>query len=106
MEMEWPENYFGKGTRSFTAYLDAKDRVFLIPQADFELAEEHNCDSMGCGSVGPHIIGVYLNATLVNAIRTENARYKTALERLARLGNEPELGNSLGNRIAQQALKG
>jgi len=33
-------------------------------------------------------------------------RYKTALEKLARLGNEPHLGNSDGNIIAQKALKG
>lgn len=27
------------------------------------------------------------------------------LERLSRLGNEPELGNSIGNRLAQEALE-
>lgn len=31
-------------------------------------------------------------------------RYRDALERLARLGNEPYYGNSIGNRIAQDAL--
>ena len=31
-------------------------------------------------------------------------RYRDALERLARLGNEPCYGNSIGNRIAQDAL--
>lgn len=35
----------------------------------------------------------------VNEILTE------AMEKLARLGNEPMLGNSIGNRIAQDALK-
>lgn len=31
-------------------------------------------------------------------------RYRTALEKLSRLGNEPHLGNSGGNKIAQKAL--
>jgi hypothetical protein len=31
-------------------------------------------------------------------------RYREALEKLARLGNEPRLGNSEGNCIAQKAL--
>lgn len=31
-------------------------------------------------------------------------RYREALEKLARLGNEPHLGNSNGNDIAQRAL--
>lgn len=35
----------------------------------------------------------------------ELERYKAALEKLARLGNEPMLGNSDGNKIAQEALK-
>jgi len=39
-------------------------------------------------------------------LKVENERYKKALERLSRLGNEPHLGNSIGNQIAQQALKG
>ncbi len=32
-------------------------------------------------------------------------KFRTALEKLAKLGNEPFFGNSEGNRIAQQALK-
>ncbi len=42
----------------------------------------------------------------IETLHTENERYETALERLARLGNEPELGNSIGNVIVQEALKG
>ena len=34
----------------------------------------------------------------------ERDRYRAALEKLARLGNEPHYGNSDGNRIAQEAL--
>jgi len=37
-------------------------------------------------------------------LRGENDRYRTALERLARLGNGQHLGNSDGNVIAQKAL--
>ena len=37
-------------------------------------------------------------------LRTMNAKLAEALEKLARLGNEPYLGNSDGNRIAQAAL--
>ena len=32
-------------------------------------------------------------------------RYREALEKLSKLGNGDQLGNSDGNRIAQQALK-
>lgn len=40
----------------------------------------------------------------VKQLETANAKYKGALEKLARLGNEPYLGNSVGNMIAQDAL--
>lgn len=39
-------------------------------------------------------------------LRTRLAAMEAALDRLARLGNEPMLGNSVGNVIAQQALSG
>jgi len=37
-------------------------------------------------------------------VQGERERYKEALEKLSRLGNEPHLGNSEGNCIAQAAL--
>jgi regulator of replication initiation timing len=38
-------------------------------------------------------------------LTAENKRLREALEKLSRLGNEPMLGNSIGNKIAQAALK-
>jgi len=38
-------------------------------------------------------------------IRAENEKLRAALDKLARLGNEPEYGNSDGNRIALAALE-
>ena len=38
------------------------------------------------------------------AAQAENLRLRMVLERLARLGNGDEYGNSIGNRIAQDAL--
>ncbi len=32
-------------------------------------------------------------------------KYRSALEELSKLGNEPHLGNSDGNRIAQKAIE-
>jgi hypothetical protein len=40
------------------------------------------------------------------ALIAENERLRSVLDRLARLGTEPNYGNSEGNRIAQIALKG
>ena len=37
-------------------------------------------------------------------VEQANARLREALDKLARLGNEPYYGNSTGNVIAQQAL--
>lgn len=37
-------------------------------------------------------------------MREERDRLREAMQRLARLGNEPHYGNSDGNRIAQAAL--
>ena len=42
---------------------------------------------------------------IIKQLKTEIEKYEIALNKLARLGNEPELGNSDGNIIAQQALK-
>ena len=39
-----------------------------------------------------------------DALLAENARMREALDKLARLGNEPHLGNSDGNMIALAAL--
>ncbi len=44
----------------------------------------------------------------VDALRTQSSEHGVmveALEKLSRLGNEPRLGNSDGNKIAQYALK-
>ena len=43
---------------------------------------------------------------MITKLRAEIEAKDAALEKLARLGNEPYLGNSEGNIIAQQALKG
>jgi len=67
--MEWYEQYFGKGTRKLTVYRDRKYRMFLVPDENIQLPPNHNCDAMGCGSVGPHIIGVYLPATKHDALK-------------------------------------
>ena len=42
---------------------------------------------------------------MITKLRAEIEAKDAALEKLARLGNEPYLGNSEGNIIAQQALK-
>jgi len=41
----------------------------------------------------------------IDLLKAELKAKDAALEKLARLGNEPYLGNSEGNIIAQQALK-
>ena len=40
----------------------------------------------------------------IDSLTAENKKYETALNKLARLGAEPMLGNSIGNEIAQEAL--
>ena len=63
-----------------------------------------------CGSC--HLSGPYRDSS-VEAIEWWNTRatdpllkeMADALEKLSRLGNEPYLGNSVGNLIAQEALK-
>lgn len=39
-----------------------------------------------------------------HGFQLERDRYREALDKLARLGNEPHLGNSIGNDIAREAL--
>ncbi len=41
---------------------------------------------------------------IIKQLQTKNEKYRIALKVLARIGNEPELGNSDGNVIAQSAL--
>ena len=55
-------------------------------------------DQECCGCVG-------ILRKQLKAAEGEVERLKAVLDKLARLGNEPELGNSKGNVIAQQALK-
>ena len=42
---------------------------------------------------------------VIKILQDANRRYRLALEKLSKLGNEPFLGNSDGNIIAQRALK-
>ena len=78
--MEWYEQYFGKGTRKLTVYRDRKYRMFLVPDENIQLPPNHNCDAMGCGSVGPHIIGVYLPATKYDALKESHTKLMAVLE--------------------------
>lgn len=58
------------------------------------------------GRYGDEIIAnTWSNRALVKHLVTESKRLREALARLARLGNEPERGKSLGNIIAQHALE-
>ena len=43
---------------------------------------------------------------LIKDLQADNERMRTALEKLAKLGNGDRYGNSDGNVIAQDALKG
>lgn len=45
-------------------------------------------------------------ADLIQSLQADNERMRTALEKLAKLGNGDRYGNSDGNVIAQDALKG
>ena len=80
--MEWYEQYFGKGTRKLTVYRDRKYRMFLVPDENIQLPPNHNCDAMGCGSVGPHIIGVYLPATKYDALKASHDKLKEAVREI------------------------
>ena len=67
---------------------------------------ETDCIDGLCLSCSTYIHHLEKNQkNLLSQLRTENEQLKEALEKLARLGNEPHLGNSEGNVIAQQALK-
>ena len=55
-------------------------------------------------SLSPHRRNCLALCDLVVELEATIERYETALNKLSRLGNEPQLGNSDGNRIAQDAL--
>jgi len=85
MSMNWYENYFGKGTQEVKAYLDCKGRLFLCDIIDgLTLPQNHNCNEMGCGSVGPHIHSVYLDARKHNELQAKNERLTDLFECLRR----------------------
>ena len=44
-------------------------------------------------------------AEQITMLKAKNERLREALEKLARLGNGDQYGNSIGNEIAQQAIK-
>ena len=69
-------------------------------RTDFEIVME------GLGELaehtGPNDAAQYALAAI--DMKKQMDRYREALNKLARLGNEPRYGNSIGNRIAQDAL--
>jgi len=63
MSENWIEGYFGQGTEVLATdcivVKDANGRIFVSGSPEDEGRDEevsHNCDAMGCGSFGPHII--------------------------------------------------
>ena len=52
----------------------------------------------------PEAIGRLRSRKVAATLAAENKELREALDRLARLGNEPLYGNSVGNVIAQHAL--
>ena len=89
--MEWYKDYFGEATIEFhSAYLDGKGRLFLLLD-DLPAKEygEHNCDAMGCGSVGPHIGKCFILKEKFNELQAENAELKRQNKQaLSMLGEE------------------
>ena len=72
MSERWYKNYFGKGTKYLPqAYLDTKGRLFiLLEDLSAEEQEDHNCDQMGCASVGPHTGNVFVEANKFNQLQS------------------------------------
>jgi len=91
-EKKWYEQYFGEGTIEYDrAYLDSKGRLFLLLD-DIEAEQsEHSCDQMGCGSVGPHIGKVFVDAEKYDALRSQLAEKERELADLRREVGEADL---------------
>ena len=66
--------------------------------------DEHIAQAKEWGSKLPYYPGMTGWRTTCRALAEEVERLRDALDKLARLGNEPRYGNSVGNRIAQDAL--
>jgi hypothetical protein len=75
--------------------LEAKDKRIA------ELEAENN-ELEDCQSAQDYTIDRLYDANV--RLMDENERLRDALEKLAKLGNEPHYGNSDGNLIAQRAL--
>lgn len=63
---KWYEEYLGEGAKLLAdgcaVVEDSKGRIFVVGSpVDEDLEEDlqHNCDAMGCGTVGPHIIKIF-----------------------------------------------
>jgi len=67
-------------------------------QAAAELRRLHNENQAA------HAVGIQQEREMM-VLEAEVERLRAALEKLARLGNEPHYGNSDGNMIARNALK-
>ena len=86
MSENWYEDYFGKGTIETRAHLDQIGRLFIADvDGGIKIPKDHDCDEMGCGSVGPHIHSVYINARThhklketIKQLQDENERLKVA----------------------------
>ena len=63
MSKSWMEDNFGEGTELIASgcivVKNSKGKIFVIGSPEDEGRDEelgHNCDAMGCGTVGPHLI--------------------------------------------------
>jgi len=105
MSVYWYEDYFGEGTKQTLAHIDPEGRLFVSDiKGGLCVTDDHNCDAMGCGSVGPHIHSVYINADKYNQLQ---ANYEELISIIQRYYNH--CGNNMQicglNWEAKQALK-
>jgi len=69
MDKVWYKTYFGTEAQEIVVYRDVLDRIYIVADNPPDV---HNCDQMGCASLGPHIVAVYLNANKYHSLQAEN----------------------------------
>ena len=101
---------YGCEIKKLQSSLDEKDDELIQERAysqdlKKQLAGSRKCFGQLRAEVEAELNGKIAMGKIVDQQAEAIQRLKESLEKLARLGNEPELGTSDGNRIAQQAMK-
>lgn len=100
------EKWWGCKPQEYQLDMTTDERLFMWVWGAWQAAQADQAERVKeLEKAGADLLRINMERTTENSqLQLENQKMRDALDRLARLGNKPNFGNSKGNDIAREAL--